>query len=154
LHGQIARTLEERFAEIVTSQPEIVAHHFTEAGLVEPAIDYWLKAGQQAARRSANAEALNHLARGLELLSNIDDQTLRNKLELLLQTSLGNCLRATKGWSFDSVKHAYTRALQLWQREWVRRTHLACGVWFVDLEFCSCVAWRSSEPCRAFGEYS
>ena len=113
LHGQIARTLEERFAEIVTSQPEIVAHHFTEAGLVEPAIDYWLKAGQQAARRSANAEALNHLARGLELLSNIDDQTLRNKLELLLQTSLGNCLRATKGWSFDSVKHAYTRALQL-----------------------------------------
>src|SRR6516162_2970524 len=99
LHGQIARTLEERFAEIVTSQPEIVAHHFTEAGLVEPAIDYWLKAGQQAARRSANAEALNHLARGLELLSNIDDQTLRNKLELLLQTSLGNCLRATKGWA-------------------------------------------------------
>ena len=113
LHGQIARTLEERFADIVTSQPEIVAHHFTEAGLVEAAINYWLKAGQQAARRSANAEALNHLARGLELLSNIDDQTLRNKLELLLQTSLGNCLRATKGWSFDSVKHAYTRALQL-----------------------------------------
>jgi len=113
LHGQIARTLEERFADIVTSQPEIVAHHFTEAGLVEAAINYWLKAGQQAARRSANAEALNHLVRGLELLSNIDDQILRNKLELLLQTSLGNCLRATKGWSFDSVKHAYTRALQL-----------------------------------------
>ena len=113
LHGQIARTLEERFADIVASQPEIVAHHFTEAGLVEPAIDYWLKAGQQAARRSANAEALNHLARGLELLPNIDDPMLRNKLELLLQTSLGNSLRATKGWSIDSVKHAYTRALQL-----------------------------------------
>jgi predicted ATPase len=90
-----------------------VAHHFTEAGLVEPAIDYWLKAGQQAARRSANAEALNHLARGLELLPNIDDPMLRNKSELLLQTSLGNSLRATKGWSIDSVKHAYTRALQL-----------------------------------------
>ena len=45
LHGQIARTLEERFPDIVASQPEIVAHHFTEAGLVEPAIDYWLKAG-------------------------------------------------------------------------------------------------------------
>ena len=62
LHGQIARTLEERFADIVASQPEIVAHHFTEAGLFEPAVDYWLKAGQQAARRSADAEALNHLA--------------------------------------------------------------------------------------------
>jgi class 3 adenylate cyclase/predicted ATPase len=113
LHGQIARTLEERFPDIVASQPEIVAHHFSAAGLVQPAIDYWLKAGQQAARRSANAEALNHLARGLELLPNIDDPMLRNKSELLLQTSLGNSLRATKGWSIDSVKHAYTRALQL-----------------------------------------
>ena len=113
LHDQIARTLEERFAAIVASQPEIVAHHFTEAGLAEPAIDYWLKAGQHAARRSANAEALNHLARGLELLPKIDDPTLRNKSELLLQTSLGHSLRATKGWSVDSVKRAYTRALQL-----------------------------------------
>src|SRR6266511_969257 len=113
LHGQIARTLEERFPDVVASQPEIVAHHFTAAGLVEPAIDYWLKAGQQAARRSANAEALNHLARGLELLPNIDDPLLRNKWELLLQTLLGHSLRATKGWSVDSVKRAYTRALQL-----------------------------------------
>jgi class 3 adenylate cyclase len=113
LHGQIARALEDGFADTVASQPEIVAHHFTEAGLVEPAIDYWLKAGQQAARRSANTEALNHLTRGLELLPNINNPTLRNKLELLLQTSLGNSLRATKGWSVDSVKHAYTRALQL-----------------------------------------
>ena len=113
LHGQIARALEERFADIVASQPEIAAHHFTEAGLVERAVDYWLKAGQHAARRSANAEALNHLARGLELLPNIDDPTLRNKPELLLQTSLGHSLRATKGWSVESVKRAYTRALQL-----------------------------------------
>jgi predicted ATPase/class 3 adenylate cyclase len=113
LHGQIARTLEERFPEVVASEPEIVAHHFTEAGLFEPASNYWLRAGQQAARRSANAEALNHLARGLELLPNIDDPMLRNKSELLLQTSLGNSLRQTKGWSIDSVKQAYTRALQL-----------------------------------------
>jgi len=113
LHGQIARALEQSFADIAASQPEIVAHHFTAAGLVAPAIDYWLKAVQQAARRSANAEALNHLARGLELLPSIDDPMLRNKSELLLQTSLGNSLRATKGWSIDSVKHAYTRALQL-----------------------------------------
>ena len=113
LHGQIARALEERFADIVASQPEIAAHHFTEAGLVERAVDYWLKAGQHAARRSANAEALNHLTRGLELLPSIADPTLRNKLELLLQTSFGHSLRATKGWSVESVKRAYTRALQL-----------------------------------------
>ena len=113
LHSQIASVLVGRFPEIVASEPEIVAHHFTEAGLVRPAIDYWLKAGQQATTRSANAEALNHLTRGLQLLPNIDDPQLRNKSELLLQTSLGNSLRATKGWSVDDVKHAYTRALQL-----------------------------------------
>jgi predicted ATPase len=113
LHSQIARTLEQSFAAIVASEPEIVAHHFTEAGLAEPAIDYWLKAGQQAARRSANAEALNHFARGLDLLPKIGDPMLRNKSELLLQTSLGHSLRSIKGWSIDSVKHAYTRALEL-----------------------------------------
>jgi class 3 adenylate cyclase/tetratricopeptide (TPR) repeat protein len=113
LHGKIARTLEERSAEIVASQPEIAAHHFTEAGLVEPAIDYWLKAGQHAARRSANAEALNHFARGLDLLPKVNDPMRRNKSELLLQTSLGHSLRSIKGWSIESVKHAYTRALQL-----------------------------------------
>ena len=112
LHGQIARTMEEKFPDIVVSQPEIVAHHFTEAGLVEPAIDYWLKAGNLALSRSANA-AVGHLKQGLKQIPNIDDPMLRNKWELLLQTSLGNSLQATKGWSTDSVKHAYTRALQL-----------------------------------------
>jgi len=112
LHGHIARTMEEKFPDIVVSQPEIVAHHFTEAGLVEPAINYWLKAGNLALSRSANA-AVGHLEQGLKLIPAIDDPMLRNKSELLLQTSLGNSLRATKGWSTDSVKNAYTRALQL-----------------------------------------
>ena len=112
LHGQIARTMEEKFPDIVVSQPEIVAHHFTEAGLVEPAIDYWLKAGNLALSRSENV-AVGHLKEGLKQIPNIDDPVLRNKYELLLQTSLGKSLRATKGWSTDSVKHAYTRALQL-----------------------------------------
>lgn len=112
LHAQIARTMEKKFPDIVVAQPEIVAHHFTEAGLVELAINYWLKAGKLALSRSANA-AVNHLERGLKLVSGIENQMLRNKFELLLQTSLGNSLRATKGWSSDSVKQAYTRALQL-----------------------------------------
>jgi len=112
LHGQIARTMVDKFPDIVVSQPEIVAHHFTEAGLVEPAIEYWLKAGNLALSRSANA-AIGHLKRGLKQIPNIDDPMLRNKWELLLQMSLGNSLQATQGWSADSVKHAYTRALQL-----------------------------------------
>jgi len=102
----------EKFPDIVASQPEIMAHHFTEAGLVEPAINYWLKAGHLTLSRSANA-AVGHLKQGLKQVLNIDDPVLRNRWELLLQTSLGNSLRAIKGWSADSVKHAYTRALQL-----------------------------------------
>src|SRR6266508_4023588 len=113
LHAVIASALEQHFPELVQTQPETLAHHFTEAGLVERAINYWRKAGQHAARRSANAEAVHHLARGLELLPNIDDPMLRNKSELLLQTSLGHSLRAIKGWSIDRVKDAYVRALQL-----------------------------------------
>jgi class 3 adenylate cyclase/predicted ATPase len=112
LHGRIARTMEEKFPDIVVSQPEIVAHHFTEAGLAEPAIDYWLKAGHFALSRSAIA-AVGHLKQGLKQIPNIDDPMRRNKWELLLQTSLGNALQATKGWSIDTAKHAYTRALQL-----------------------------------------
>jgi class 3 adenylate cyclase/tetratricopeptide (TPR) repeat protein len=112
LHGQIARKIEEKFPDIVLSQPEIVAHHFAEAGLAEPAVAYWLKAGNLALSRSANA-AVSHLEQGLKLTPRIDNPMLRNKFELLLQTSLGNSLRAIKGWSSDSVKNAYTRALQL-----------------------------------------
>ena len=66
LHAEIARALENRFHNLVDSQPEIIARHFTEAGMVDRAIDYWLKAGNLALSRSANAEAVKHLQRGIE----------------------------------------------------------------------------------------
>ena len=117
LHGQIARAMEEKFPSIVVSQPEIVAHHFTEADMVEPAINYWLKAGNLALSRSANA-AVGHLEQGLKLIPGIDNPMLRNKSELLLQTSLGNSLRATKGWSTDSVKLCVYASTSVVQRKW------------------------------------
>ena len=112
LHAQIAGTMEKKFPDIVMSHPEVVAHHFTEAGLVQPAIDYWLKAGNVALGRSANA-AVSHLRQGLRLVPSVDNPLQRTKSEMLLQTSLGNSLRVTEGWSAESVKHSYTRALQL-----------------------------------------
>lgn len=112
LHSQIARTLEEKFHEFVVRQPEIMAHHFTQAGLVEPAIAYWLKAGNLALSHSA-ITAVDHLRQGLKLVPNVGNPMLRKKWELLLQTSLGNSLRAIKGWSSDDVKDAYSRALVL-----------------------------------------
>ncbi len=112
LHSQIARTMEQKFPDFVARQPELVAHHFTQAGLFESAIKYWLQAGNLALSRSATT-AVDHLKQGLRLIPNIDNSMLRNRWELLLQTSLGNSLRATKGWSSDSVKEAYSRALEL-----------------------------------------
>ena len=74
--GQIARAMKEKFPDIVVSQPEIVAHHFTEAGLAEPAIDYSLKAGNLALSRFPNV-AVGHLKEGLKQISNIDDPVLQ-----------------------------------------------------------------------------
>ena len=113
LHAAIAKALEEKFPEIARTQPEIIAYHYTQARNHERALHYWYEAGKQSAARSAHNEAVGHLKKGLDQIPNIDNPMLRNKSELLLQTSLGNSLRAIKGWSTDGVKHAYTRALQL-----------------------------------------
>jgi predicted ATPase len=68
LHGRIGPVLEKRFPETSEHQPELVAHHFTEAGLAEQAINYWDRAGRQAVRRFAETEAIAHFTRALELL--------------------------------------------------------------------------------------
>src|SRR5262249_18604856 len=67
-HRRIAEVLAERFPETVENQPELLAHHCTEAGLMEQAVGYWQKAGQRAIQRSAHVEAIAHLRQGLGLL--------------------------------------------------------------------------------------
>ena len=64
LHAAMASALEQQFPDVVQAQPETVAHHLTEAGLIEKAIGYWLQAGKNAALRSANLEAIAHLGAG------------------------------------------------------------------------------------------
>jgi predicted ATPase len=113
LHQQIAQVLEERFPETKETQPELVAHHYTEAGLNEQAIPYWQQAGQRAIQRSANVEAISHLTKGLELLKTFPDTPGRAQQELALQTILGPILLATKGFASPEVKETYDRALHL-----------------------------------------
>src|SRR5713101_3161625 len=60
-HQRIAQVLEAQFPETVTTQPELLAYHYTEAGLTEQAIPYWQRAGQRAVERSAHVEAISHL---------------------------------------------------------------------------------------------
>jgi predicted ATPase len=115
-HQQIAQVLEERFTETRETQPELLAHHYTEAGLKEQAIPYWQKAGQRAIERSANAEAIGHLTRGLELLKTLPDTPERAQHELTLQLALGASFLMTKGHAASEVARAYTRARELCQQ--------------------------------------
>ena len=71
LHERVARVLEAQFPEMVETQPELIAHHYTEAGLGAQAIPYWQRAGERALQRWANLEAISHLKKGLELLGSI-----------------------------------------------------------------------------------
>jgi predicted ATPase len=115
-HQRIAEILEARFPETVERQPEVVAHHYTEAGLSLQAIPYWQRAGQRAVARSANLEAVAHLMQGLELLATLPDTPERAQQELLIQTTLGPALMATKGYAAPDVEHAYARARELCQQ--------------------------------------
>src|SRR5712692_1976132 len=115
-HQQIARILEERFAETKGTQPELLAHHYTEAGLNAQAIPYWQQAGQKAVERSANAEAISHLTKGLELLKTLPDTPERAQHELTLQLTLGAPLMATKGYAASEVESIYVRARTLCQQ--------------------------------------
>jgi len=115
-HQQIARMLEEEFPETVETDPELVAHHYTEAGLNEQAVGYWLQAGKRAAQRSANAEAINHLNRGIELLMTLPDTVERARKELDFQITLGPALTAAKGFTSPDTERAYARARELCQQ--------------------------------------
>ncbi|MCP4257774.1 MAG: AAA family ATPase [Planctomycetes bacterium] len=112
-HQRIAEELVRGFPETVAAQPELVAHHFIEAGLVEQAIPYCQQAGQFAVERSANEEAIVHLSRGLELLEQLPVTLGRDQQELSLQMTLGTALIVSKGYTVPKVERTYRRALEL-----------------------------------------
>jgi class 3 adenylate cyclase/predicted ATPase len=113
LHRKIADTLVERFPETSGTQPELVAHHYTEAGLADLAVSSWQRAGQRAVERSANIEALAHLSKGLDVLGTLVDDPERCQRELALRTVLGPALMSTRGMGAHEVEQNYTRALEL-----------------------------------------
>jgi class 3 adenylate cyclase/tetratricopeptide (TPR) repeat protein len=113
VHQQVAQVLEAQFPDTVATQPELVAQHYTEAGLTEQAISYWQQAGQQALQRSANLEAVRHLTQGLELLATLPETPARAQQDLDLQLTLGTALMATKGHAAPEVEQTYARALAL-----------------------------------------
>ncbi len=115
-HSKIAQVLADRFPETIEMQPELLAYHYTEAGLSEQAIAYWQQAGQRAIQRSANLEAISHLTRGLAGVPTLPDTAERTQHELLLLIALGIPLQATKGIGAREVETTYLRALELCQQ--------------------------------------
>ena len=116
VHRQIAQALEARFPETVETQPELLAHHYTEAALYEPAVAYWQRAGQRALARSAHLEAISHVTTGIELLKTLPETPERTQHALTLYIALGAALLMTKGQAAPEVEQAYTQAHALCQQ--------------------------------------
>jgi class 3 adenylate cyclase/predicted ATPase len=116
LHAQIADALETNYPELMDSQPELFARHYAEAGLVEKSVEYWRRAGRRSAARSAMAEAVAQLRKGLEQLALLPDTAKRQRQELEFWSALGAALIVVKGNIVPETGHACTRARELWEQ--------------------------------------
>jgi predicted ATPase len=116
LHGRIAHVLQKQWPDTAETQPELLAHHCAQAGLVERAITYYARAGQRAVARSAMAEAIAQLTTGLELLTSLPDSVSRQRQELELEIALGRALIVSQGYTAPAVGETYARARALCER--------------------------------------
>jgi tetratricopeptide (TPR) repeat protein len=136
LHGRIAAILEERFPEIIESQPDVLARHCAEAGLIEKAVGYWLKAGQQAMGRSALTEAVAQVRKGLDSLATVPNGPWHQQQELGLQIALATALAGTKGYSAPDVGETIAKARAL-AEQIDRPEHLVPLLWGQWLFHCA-----------------
>jgi class 3 adenylate cyclase/predicted ATPase len=113
LHARIASEFEEHFPSVAEIQPQILAHHFTEAGILERAVAYWCRAGQQSAGKSAFIEAIAQLRRGLQLIANLPQTRECKQQELELLVTLAGALMGMRGYAHPEVAEAFSRARNL-----------------------------------------
>jgi class 3 adenylate cyclase/tetratricopeptide (TPR) repeat protein len=116
LHAHIAAQLEARFPDSAEAQPELLAHHFTEAGLGEQAVAYWHRAGERAVARSANVEAAAHFGRGIDVLNTLPESAARDERELALQVARIAPLQNSQGHASSETEHAAACALAISRR--------------------------------------
>jgi class 3 adenylate cyclase/predicted ATPase len=114
-HQRIAHVLEATFPATVDQQPELLAHHYTQASLTAKAVHYWYHASQSAVQRSAHVEAISHLRQGLALLQTLPKTPERTQHEVNMHIALGASLTATKGYGTPEVEQTYLRAHHLCQ---------------------------------------
>jgi predicted ATPase/class 3 adenylate cyclase len=130
-HRRIGEVLEARFLQTAKTQPELLGHHFTEAGLTEKAIGYWLQAGQRSRERSAFCEAIGHLTKGLALLDTLEESRTRDDWALQFLTTLAPAYIAARGYAAPEVGPILVRARELCQRigEPQQQFGIMLGMW-------------------------
>lgn len=131
LHQQVAAILRMRFKETLAIQPELIAHHLTEAGQIDAAVPLWQQAGQRALERSANAEAVAHLSKGLELNRSLPESPVNLQRELTLLLTLAPALNATGGYAHPDVAKTFQRVRELerMQVDTPERFAVLYGLW-------------------------
>jgi predicted ATPase len=132
IHARITQVLEQQFPDRIEVEPELLAHHYSEARLTEQAVTYWHRAGERAVGRSAHLEAIGHLDKGLKMLEDLPAGPERNSHELNLQSTMGPPLIATKGYGSDEVGKAYSQARELWSKvggDTVQLCPILYGLW-------------------------
>ena len=113
LHGKIARVIQQRFASVAETKPEVLARHYTEANQLRSAIPLWQKAGDLALARFALTESISHLNKGLELVASLPESAERDASELALRIPLGTAWLALEGWATPQVWNSLHPALPL-----------------------------------------
>ena len=117
-HTRVAAVLEQDFADLIERRPELLAHHLTAAGMIERAVDEWLKAGQIAAARLAHLEAIRHFERGLAELAALPEGSARDGREIELQLARGLSLFTARGFSaVETAQASYARAHELAEQQ-------------------------------------
>jgi predicted ATPase len=142
-HHRIAEVLEERFPEMVERQPELLAHHYTEAKFHEPAVSYWHQAGERAIQRFAYVEAIAHLTKGLEVLTTFPDTNERAWRELALQTLLSIAVRDARGFAVSELEAIYTRQQALCQ-QLGETQQLVSVLWFLRTFYLTRVEYQKA----------
>ena len=114
LHQRIAEALRDRFPALADTEPEIVAHHFTQSGLAEAAVKWWGKAGERSLQRAAHDEAVAHLRKALGLANTLSADSLdQDRLRLRLQIACGNALLQARGFSAPETTAAFAQAAKI-----------------------------------------
>ena len=111
LHGRIAKALTSDHPQVPEIQLEMIAHHLTEAGLIDDAIQYWWRAGDQAVEQCAYIEAVANLDRALELITEIDDERIRAQTEIKIRISMHTPMVGLDGPRSERVTYNNIRAL-------------------------------------------